>query len=133
MGLIQIEHLKDGVICGLILTLDDGIIHAPLFYSPVILKHGLAAQADPGILWAGNRNLYIGVGLHILIDILPVVSAEPQFAILFKAEHKGTALGLSIASHSGQILNGVGRQKFNNFFHIIPSCFLQLDLCLACF
>ena len=117
MGLLQIEHLEDGIVGGLVLALDDGVVHAALLDGHVVLKHDLAVQADPGIAGAGNSDLYIGVGLHILVDILLVVGAEPQLAVLLKAKHEGAALGLPVTAHSGQILNRVGSQKFNNFFY----------------
>ena len=116
MGFFQIEHLKDGIVGSLVLALDDGIVHAALFYCHVVLERGLAVQADPGIAGAGHGELHIGVGLHILVDILLVIGAEPQLAVLLKAEHEGAALGLSIPAHGGQILNGIGGQKFNDFF-----------------
>ena len=117
MELLQIKHLKDGIVGGLVLALDDGVVHAALLDSQVVLKHRLAVQTDPGIAGAGHGNLHIGVGLHILVDIFLVVGAEPQLAVLLKAEHEGAALGLSVTAHSGQILNRVGSQKFNDFLH----------------
>ena len=134
MGIIQIEHLKDGIVGGLVLAFDDGIVHAALLDGHVVLKHSLAVQTDTGIAGAGHGDLHIGIGLHILVDIFLVVGAEPQLAVLLKAEHEGAALGLSVTAHSGQILNRVGGQKFNDFFNESTSnVFYSLTCALLAF
>jgi len=47
VGVRQIEHLEDGVVGSLVLALDDGVLDAHLFGSPVVLKHRLAAEPNP--------------------------------------------------------------------------------------
>ena len=46
-----------------------------------------------------------------------VVITDFSVSPYIKAEHERAALGLSVTAHSGQILNRVGSQKFNDFFH----------------
>ena len=43
-GALQAEYLKNGVVGGLVLALDDGVIHAHLLDRPVVGKHRLAAR-----------------------------------------------------------------------------------------
>lgn len=52
VGIIQIEHLKDGVGSLAVLTFHDGVLDAHFLGSHVVLKHSLAVQADPCILRA---------------------------------------------------------------------------------
>ena len=42
MGVRQIEHLKNGIVGGLVLPLDDGVLDAHLLDSHVVLKNCLA-------------------------------------------------------------------------------------------
>ena len=115
--IFQIEHLKDGIVGVLVLTLDNRIVHATFLNCHVVLKHRLAMQPNPGVAGAGDGHLHIGISLHILVYILGVVGAEPELAVLLEAEHKGTALGFSVTANGGEILNGVFLQEFNDFFH----------------
>ena len=52
-------------------------------------------EPDPGIFGAGNGNLDFRILLHILVDILGAVGAEPQFAVKLAGKHEGAALGLA--------------------------------------
>lgn len=54
-----------------------------------------------------NKLSRIGIDLHILVDILGVIGAESEFAVLLKAEHEGTALHLSVTANVGEILDGI--------------------------
>ena len=65
-------------------------------------------QANPSVLRAGKGNFDLGVFLHILINVLLVVGAEPQLAFQLIGEHKGAALGLAVTAHGSQILHGIG-------------------------
>ena len=113
MSIFQIEHLKNGVGGLAILSLHDGVLDAHFLSRHVVLKHCFAVQTDPCVLRAGNGNLNFRVCLHILVDILGVIGAEPQLAIQLACKHKGAALGLAITAYGSQILHGVGIQKFN--------------------
>ena len=124
VGVVQVEHLKDGVGSGLILALHDGILDAHFLGSHVVLEDGLAVEPDPSVGGAGNGDLNLGVLLHILVDVLPVVGAEPQLAVQLACEHEGAALCLAIAAHGCQILHGICIQKFNDFVH---NKYLQMD------
>ena len=77
MGIFQIEHFKDGVGGLAVLPFDDGVLDAHLLGGHVIFEHGLAVQTNPRISRAGNRNLDVRVGLHILVDVLLVVGTKP--------------------------------------------------------
>ena len=61
MGILQIEHLKDGVGSLAVLALHDGVCDAHLLGGHVVFKHSLAMQTDPCVLRAGNGDLDIGV------------------------------------------------------------------------
>ena len=124
VGGVQIEHLKDGVGGGLVLTLHDGVPDAHLLGGHVVLKDSLAVEPDPGVLRAGDGDLDLGIGLHVLVNVLLVVGAEPELALQLAGEHKGAALGLAVPAHSGQILHGIGIQKCSDFVHDI---YLQGD------
>ena len=54
VGIIQIEHLKDGVGGLAVLPLDDGVPDAHFLGSHVVLEHSLAVQTDPCVFRAGN-------------------------------------------------------------------------------
>lgn len=73
---------QNRVVCGLVLTLHDGIEHAAFFYGHIVLKNWLAVETEPCVGGTGNGNLNFGVVLHILVNILLVVGAKPQFSIL---------------------------------------------------
>ena len=128
MRIFQIEHLKDGIVGVLVLTLDNRIVHAAFLNCHVVLKHRLAMQPNPGVAGAGAGHLHIGISLHILVYILGVVGAEPELAVLLEAEHKGTALGFSVTASGGEILNGVFLLKLGDFFH---DNYLQSVFCLG--
>ena len=117
MGTLQIEHFKDGVGGLAVLPLDNGILDTHLLGGHVVLENGLAVQTNPRISRAGNRNLDVGVGLHILVDVLLVVGAEPQLAVHLAGKHEGAALGFTIAANSGQILHGIFLQKLYDVIH----------------
>ena len=74
-------------------------------------------QTNPCVFRAGNGDLHLRVLLHILVDVLGVVGAEPQLAVQFASEHKRAALCLTVTTDGSQILHGVGIQKFNDFIH----------------
>ena len=97
--------------------LDDRILDAHFLGCHVVLKHGLAVQADPCVRGAGDRDLDIGVCLHVLIDILGIVGAEPQLAVQLAGKHERTALGLAVAADGRKVLYGVLLQKLDNFIH----------------
>ena len=117
VGVVQVEHLKDGVGSGLILALHDGVADAHFLGSHVVLEDGLAVEPNPGVGGAGNGDLNLGVLLHILVDVLLVVGAEPQLAVQFACEHEGAALCLAVTTDGSQILHRVGIQKFYDFVH----------------
>lgn len=117
VGCFQIEHLEDGVIGGLVLALDDGVCHAGFLDSHVVLEHSLAMEPDPGKVGRGHADLDLRICLHIQVHVLGAVGAEPQLAALLQAEHEGAALGLAVTAYGSQILDGVGLQKSNDFFH----------------
>ena len=96
VGIRQIEHLKDGIGSLAVLTLHDGVLDAHFLGSHIILEHSLAMQTDPCIFRAGNGDLHLRVFLHILVDVLLVVGAEPQLAVPFAGEHKRAALCLAV-------------------------------------
>ena len=98
MGIIQIEHLKDGVGGLAVLTLHDGVLDAHFLGGHVVLEHSLAVQTDPCVFRAGNGDLHLRVLLHILVDVLGVVGAEPQLAVQFASEHEGAALCLAVTT-----------------------------------
>ena len=64
-----------------------------------------------------KRRSHLRVLLHILVDILGVVGAEPQLAVQFAGEHEGAALCLAVTTDSSKILHRVGIQKFYDFVH----------------
>lgn len=99
MGILQIEHLKDRVICGLVLTLDNGVVHAAFLDTLIVLEDSLAMKTDPCIF--GRRYGYFDLGIckHILINILCIIGAEPELSVLLEAEHERTALCLSVTSY----------------------------------
>ncbi len=117
VGIIQIEHLKDGVGGLAVLALHDGVLDAHFLGGHVILEHSLAVETNPRIVRAGNGDLHLRVLLHIFVDILLVVGAEPQLAVQLTGKHEGTALGLAVTADSGQILHRIGIQKFYDFVH----------------
>ena len=82
LWIFQIKDLKNRVVCGLVLTLHDGIEHAAFFYGHIVLKNWLAVETEPCVGGTGNGNLNFGIVLHILVNILLVVGAKPQFSIL---------------------------------------------------
>ena len=117
MGILQIEHLENGIRGFSILPLDDGVLDAHLLGGHVIFKDRLAVQTNPRIGRTGNRDFNIGIGLHVLVDILGVVGTEPQLAVHLAGKHEGAALGLAVTAHSGQILYGIFLQKGYDFIH----------------
>ena len=127
VGIRQVKHLEDGVVGGLILALDDGVLDAHLLDGHVVLKGRLPAEADPRVGGAGHGDLDVGVGLHVLVDLLSAVGAEPQLAVLLPGEHEGAALGLTVPAHGGQVLHGVLVQEFHDFVHDVlpPNQFLK--------
>ena len=86
MDIFQIKHFKDGVGGLAVLPLDDGVPDAHLLGGHIILENGLAVQPNPRISRAGNRNLDVRVGLHILVDVLLVVGAKPLYTQLLCAQ-----------------------------------------------
>lgn len=68
---------------------------------------GIGNSTNARIAGTGYRNLHIGIFLHILVNVLGVVGAEPQLAILLKAEHEWAAFGLAVTAYGCQILNGI--------------------------
>ena len=117
MGILQIEHLKDGVGSLAVLALHDGVCDAHLLGGHVVFKHSLAMQTEPCVLRAGNGDLDVGVCLQVLVNILLVVGAEPQLAVQLTGKHEGMALGLAVTAYGGQILHRVCVQKFYDFIH----------------
>jgi len=117
VSVLQIKYLEDGIVRSLVLPLHDGILNAHFLGGLIVLKDGLAMQTEPGVFRAGNGNFDFGVKLHIFVNILGVVCAEPQLAVQRPGKHKGAALGLSVAANGGQILYGIGIQKFDDFVH----------------
>ena len=72
-----------------------------------VLENSLACKTNPGIGRRRNGNLNFRICQHVLVNILGVVGAEPQLAILLKAEHEWAAFGLAVTAYGCQILNGI--------------------------
>ena len=113
--ILEIEHCEDGVGGAAVLALHDGVAHAQFLGGHAVREDGLAVQADPCVIGAGDGQLHIGIFLHVLVDLLLRVRAEPELAVQLIGKHEGAALGVAVASHGGQILHGVGIQEFNDF------------------
>ena len=77
----QMKHLENGVAGFDLLALHNGAAQTHFLGSQVVLKHGLAVQAKPRIVRAGNGNLNFRVFLHVLVNVLGIAGAEPQLAI----------------------------------------------------
>ena len=82
-----------------------------------------AGELD-GKLWFCTNNtkdvykdLHLRVLLHILVDVLGVVGAEPEPAVHFAGEHEGAALRLPIGTDRSQILDGICGKELNDFLH----------------
>ena len=45
--------------------------------------------AHAGVLRAGDGDLDLGIGLHVLVNVLLVVGAEPELALQLAGKHKG--------------------------------------------
>ena len=56
MGVGQVEHLKDRVVSGLVLALDDGVLNAHFLDRQIVLKDRLAVQTNPGIHWLDTET-----------------------------------------------------------------------------
>ena len=134
VGAPQIEHLEDGVVGGLVLALYNGVLHAHLLDRHIVLKHGLPAEPNPGVGGAGHGDLNVGVGLHVLVDLLGAVGAEPQPAVPLPGEHEGAALGLAVPAHGGQVLDRILIQKFHDFVHdkLPPKVFAKRWIASCC-
>ena len=133
MSALKVEHLENGVVGGLILPLDDGVVHAALFDRHVVFKHRLAVQPNPRIGGRGNGNLNVRVIPNVLVDLFGVVGAKPQLPVLLKAEHKRAALCLSVVANGRKVLNRIFLQKFYYFIHgkIPPKNIPKHFTCLA--
>lgn len=128
----EVKDLEDGIVGGLVLCADDGIVQAGFFDGAIVLKYGFAVQTEPGIGRVGYRDFDFGVCPHVQVDLFLVVGAEPQLPLVFQAEHERTAFGFTVAADSGQILDGICGQEFYNFVHEkYLQMGLQLDLRLA--
>ena len=57
MRIFKIEYLKNRIICCLVLSLNDWIIHASFLYTLVVLKYCFTMNTNPCIFWRRNRNL----------------------------------------------------------------------------
>lgn len=104
MWVLKVEYLKDRVLSSLILTFDNRILHAGYLYFMVVLKNSFSVKTNPCVLRIGYGNLDLRVCLHILVNILGIVCAEPELSVFLKTEHERAAFRLSIASYSCQIL-----------------------------
>ena len=77
----QMKYLENGVAGFDLLALHNGAAQTHFLGSQVDLKHGLAVQAKPRIVRAGNGNLNFRVFLHVLVNALGIAGAEPQLVI----------------------------------------------------
>ena len=84
--IFQIKYLKNWVVSSLILDFYNRVIQAGFFYCHIVLKYGFDVKTDPGIFRAGDRNFYKRMFLHILVDFLSAVGAEPK---LYNQDEKG--------------------------------------------
>ena len=75
------KYLENGVAGFDLLAFHNGAAQTHFLGSQVVLKHGLAVQAKPRIVRAGNGNLNFRVFLHVLVNVLGIAGAEPQLAI----------------------------------------------------
>ena len=81
-------------------------------------RHLSTAKAAEAVARLTRSAVENGVGcIYKKTDSALRGNIGAELAALLKAEHKRAALGLSVTAHGGQILNRVGSQKFNDFFH----------------
>ena len=113
----QIEHLEDRIIGGIVLPLHDRVLHTHLLCCHIVFENGSAMQPEPCIRGARHRYLDLRVCLHVLVDFLRVVGAEPQPAVELACEHERAALRLAVAAYRCQILYRIFVQEFCYFFH----------------
>lgn len=113
----EIEHRENGIISGLILPFDDGIVHTAFLYRTVVLEHSPAVEPDPCKSGAGNRDLDGGVCLKVLVDVLLAVGAKPEFPVLLETEHEGAAFWFAVAADGCKVLDWVFGQEFDDFVH----------------
>ena len=104
MRIFQIENLEDRIVSGLVLSFYDRVVHAAFLNSHVVLKYGLTGKTNPCIFWRRYRNFNLWILLLVFVNILLVIGAEPQLAILLKAEHKRTAFCLTVTTYGCEIL-----------------------------
>lgn len=116
-GIAQPEHREDRVRRVTVLAPDDRVLQAQLLGCHAVGKDSLAAQAQPCIVRAGNGQLHIGVDLHVPIDVLGRVRAEPELAVERAGKHERAALRPAVPADRGQILYGVRLQKCYDFVH----------------
>ena len=114
----QMKYIENGVAGFDLLALHNGAAQTHFLGSRVVLKHGLAVLAKPRIVRAGNGNLNFRVFLHVLVNVLGIAGAEPQLAIQLAGKHEGAALDFAVAVDGGQILYGIGVQKFYDFLYV---------------
>ena len=55
--------------------------------------------------------------MHVLVNILGVVGAEPQLAVQLAGKHERAALGLAVAADGRKVLYGVFLQKLDYCIH----------------
>lgn len=63
MGICKVEYFKNRIVRSLVLPFDNRVVHAAFLDGHVVLKHGLARQANPRILRGRNRHLNLRVCL----------------------------------------------------------------------
>lgn len=116
--LLQIEHHHLGMIRGQVFVLDQRIGRQNgFFHRAVVFKMRFALHTDPGVVRAGGHDFQIGALLKLLVDLLLVVGAEPQFAVPLHSEHEGAVFGFAVQADGGQILDGVGSEKGKGRLH----------------
>ena len=114
MRILKIKYLEDRIVSGLILAFYDRIAHAGFLHCHVILKHRPAVQADPLVCGRRYGNLNLRILLHIKVNVLRVVGAEPELFIHLKAEHERAALRLAVTAYGCQILYRIRLQELSS-------------------
>ena len=64
MRIFKIEYLKNRIICCLVLSLNDRIVHASFLYTLVVLKYCFAMKANPCVFRRRYRYFYLRIYIY---------------------------------------------------------------------